>query len=86
MSTNLSIAILILLFAALIGAFENAISATGKRAIKRNYQNAIDNVMRILYGTIWVGVILRGLRLQNRKVGSSPRRMAGFGYQEWEDK
>ena len=79
MSTNLSIAILIILFSALIGAFENAISATGKRAIKRNYQSAVDNVMRILYGTIYVGIILRpfeGYIPDKRR----PRRMAGFGY------
>jgi len=85
MSINLSIAILILLFAALIFTFENAISSVGKRAIKRELPRVVEPIMMILYGSIYVGIIRRPFDYLAEKFPNRSRRMAGFGYQKRTD-
>ena len=86
MSIELSVFILVALFAALIGAFENAISATGKRAIKRNYTRVVESIMMILYGSIYVGIIRRPFDYLAEKFPNRSTRNAGIGYPKWEDK
>lgn len=78
--------ILIILLGSLAIAFEITISSSGKRVIRRNYQKVIEPVMMILYGTIWVGVILRASNYIDEKFPNGNSSMGVFGYPKRDEK